>query len=165
MIWPDPTHQPTQPPTKPYTHPWVEESHNLQTELKYLDSRGPPMGSGGGWMGVWHGARVHLTHMHMHACIWHHREFPGIPPMGAAIAIEIIMFNMYMCVCVCACMHMHVHVYGAPLTTPHPIHPPSAPRAPGSPKHQNSISLELIEIFWFYLKIFCLWTLLNSYRQ
>ena len=57
---------------------------------------------------------------------------------------------------------------------PHPPTPPTphyhlptphTPRATRSPKHQNSISLELIEIFRFCLKILYLWTLLNSYRQ
>ena len=73
-----------------------------------------------------------------------------------------------MCVCACACMRVHVRVWG---DTPHaprcPWHPPSTcplPRAAGSPKQQNSISPELIEIIRFCLKIFYLWTFLNSYR-
>ena len=87
--------------------------------------------------------------------------------------------------CACACMHMHVkhdkhdkhgclhvsshlHVHACagvwwhppwpqmPPDTPQPTCP--LPRAAGSPKHQNSISLELIEIFQFCLKILYLWT-------
>ena len=75
---------------------------------------------------------------------------------------------LYMRLCACACMHMYVHVCG---DTPHPQIPPDTPpptcplpRAAGSPKHQNSISLELIKIFRFCLKILYLWTFLNSYR-
>ena len=65
--------------------------------------------------------------------------------------------------CPCMCVNVHVHVYGE---TPYvPIHPHHlAPRAAGSPNHQNSISPELSKIIWFYLKILYLWTLLNSYR-
>ena len=64
--------------------------------------------------------------------------------------------------CACARVCAHAHVWGASPTTP--IHPPPTPRATGSPKHQNSISLELIEIIRFCLKILYLWTFLNSYR-
>ena len=54
---------------------------------------------------------------------------------------------------VCPCMHMRVHMGGMqPLTTPTPIHPP--PPLGGTPGIiQNSIALELIEIFQFCLKI------------
>ena len=78
----------------------------------------------------------------------------GFPQWGLPFAIEIIMFNMYMCMRVCA-MRVHVHVCGGhPQTTPHPHTPtPPTPRAAGSLKHQNSISLELIEIIRFFLKI------------
>ena len=64
-------------------------------------------------------------------------------------------------------MHVHVcaHVWGHP-PCPHTPPTPSCPilRAAGSPKHQNSISPELIEIIRFCLKNLYLWTLLNSYR-
>ena len=63
-------------------------------------------------------------------------------------------------------MHVCVHMCGG--TPPnHPLPPythPPTPRATGSPNHQNSISLELIKIIQFYLKILYLWTFLNSYR-
>ena len=61
------------------------------------------------------------------------------------------------CVCTYMCMFACACVWGTPPTTP-------TPRATGSPKHQNSISLELIEIIRFCLKILYLWTFLNSYR-
>ena len=62
--------------------------------------------------------------------------------------------------CACVCMHACACVCGAPPN--HPPHPP--PRAVGSPKHQNSVTLELIKIILFCLKILYLWTFLNSYR-
>ena len=85
------------------------------------------------------------------------------PPMGhlqlKLSCLTCVYVCMCMCVHACACMCTCV---GAPLSTPHP-HPP-IPRAAGSPKHQNSISLELMEIFQFCLKILYLGTLLDSYR-
>ena len=127
-------------------------------------------GGGGWWEGAPHiYAHAHIC-MHTHACthmhVWHHREFPGIPPMGAAICMKLSCLTR-MRVCACTCVHACAcaHVWGAPPTTPHshPSRPPT-PRATGSPKHQNSISLELIEIIRFCLKILYLWTFLNSYR-
>ena len=58
--------------------------------------------------------------------------------MGAAICMKLSCL-----------LRMHVHMCGG---TPQPPPPPSThphPRAAGSPKHQNSISLELIEIIRF----------------
>ena len=117
------------------------------------------------------------THMrmHTHACTCTHvhtydiiGNSQGYPQWGLPFAIEIIMFNICMCVHTYACMCMHVHMCGGhpqpphtpihpphtPIHPPHtPIHPPLTPRAAGSPKHQNSISLELIKIIQFCLKI------------
>ena len=163
MFWPDPTH----PPTHQTIHPpmggevstdfkssnRIEISQLVQVLLNFEWFRGSPLGVGGWGWGWWEGAP---THMHAHACmcISHHREFPGIPQKsnGSSHLHEIIMFTMHVCVC----MHAHACacVWGAPPT----------PRAAGSPKHQYSISLELIEIIRFCLKILYLWTFLNSYR-
>ena len=150
---------------------------NLQMELKYLnkfkcywiltDSGGLPLG-GWGWVDVGGGGeRMPPTHVHMHvhACTCTHAPHvydiignsQGFPTGGGHLH-EIIMFTTCVCMCMCACAHM----WGHPPTTPYP-HPPT-PRATGSLKHQNSISLELIEIIWFCLKILYLWTFLNSYR-
>ena len=64
-----------------------------------------------------------------------------------------ISIHVYMCVHACVYMHMHVHMCG---DTPMPpdTHPPtcSLPRAAGSPKDQNSISLELIKIISILFK-------------
>ena len=79
-----------------------------------------------------------------------------------AHAMLVAICSFYTCICMClhacACMWWHPHA----LRHSPPICP--LPRAAGSPKHQNSISLELIEIFRFCLKILYLWTFLNSYR-
>ena len=153
----------------------IEISRLVQVLLNFDWFRGSPtLGGGGlggsGW-GWWQDPPTHV-YIHMHACtrthIWHHRESLGFPQIqwGQPFACNYHVYHACMCVHVHACMHVHVHMCGGhPPTTPHP-HPPSppTPRAAGSPKHQNSISLELIEIIQFCLKILYLWTFLNSYR-
>ena len=151
----------------------IEISRLVQVLLNFDWFWGSPtLGVGDGWMGVGGGDRVPpymCTHMHMHAHARMHKhahartydiignpwDFPK--SNGGSHLHGIIMFTTHACVCVCACMCMCV---GAP---PHPPSPPT-PRAAGSPKHQNSISLELIEIIRFCLKILYLRTFLNSYR-
>ena len=181
MFWPDPIHQPTHSPNHTPTHGWgslhrfqiFKRNWNISISSSaiefWLIPRVPPGGwgvGGCGW-GWWEGAPHTCTHActctHMRTCVWHHREFPGIPSMGAAICMKLSCLP-----CVCACVHVHV-CGGHPPTTPQaqpPPHPPTTPTlgALGSPKHQNSISLELIEIIQFCLKILYLWTFLNSYR-
>ena len=136
VIWPDPTHQPTHQTIHPplggevstdfKSSNRIEISRLVQVLLNFDWFRGSPLGGGGG---EWWGDVPPHMHTHVHACmcmhIWHHREFPGIPLMGLPFAIEIIMFNVYMCMC------MHVHVWGAPPTTPSPIHPPPSPELQG----------------------------------
>ena len=113
------------------------------------------------------------TCMCMHACtydiIGNPQDFPK--SNGGGHLHEITMFTMHACACmhvhVCMCMHACVCtcVWGAPPNQPPPpsTHPPPA-RAAGSRKHQNLITLELIEIIRFCLKILYLRTFLNSYR-
>ena len=107
-----------------------------------------PLG-GRGWLdGV--GVRGCPTHtcIGMHACRHVYDiigNSQGFPQWGLPFAIEVIMFNVYMCMCMCACML--VHVCGTPPMPHTPIYPPTTPRAAGSPKHQNSISLKPIEKF------------------
>ena len=188
MTWPHPsTHPTTHPPTKPHTHPWVGNSSqisNLQTELKYLDKLKcyrilsdygglPPWGVGG-WVdgsGGWHGCggvshackHAHTcTHMHAHTHMHVKHAKHGCLHVGGHLQFLYMYKCACVCVCVCACMCMCV---GTPPMTPD-APPPTCPlpRAAGSPKHQNSISPELIEIIQFCLKILYLWTFLNSYR-
>ena len=128
----------------------IEISQLVQVLLNFEWFRGSPLWGGGGWMGWgwWEGAshpcaHVHTCmHAHAHAHVWHHREFPGIPPNGGGHLREIIMFTMCVCVHGCAWMCMHVHVCrGHPTTTPHPIHPhphPQSRREPKTPKFNKS---------------------------
>ena len=123
------------------------------------DSGGPPWGVGGGWMGLGGSERLQPTHvhahecahtcmcMHMHACV----TSTGIPrdsPNGGSHLHELTMITMHVCA------YMLVHLCGGtPNHTPIRIHPPPPPRAAGSRRHQNSITLELIKIIRFCLKI------------
>ena len=129
-----------------------------------------PCGSGGwgGWVdggGEWLGGAPH-THAHACACTHantctrmhgkHDNSMQMAAPIGfgeiLGIPYDVIHACMCVCVCVCACMCMCVEETLSP--PPTPIHPP--PHPPGgwtSGISQNSIALELIEIFQFCLKI------------
>ena len=111
--------------------------------------RGPPMHA-------YMHAHTHV-HTHTHTCML------NMINMDASMLVTIC--NFYTCIHVRARMHMHVHVCGDTPMSPD-THPPTRPlpRATGIPKHQNSISLELIKIFRFCLKNLYLWTLLNWYN-
>ena len=100
-------------------------------------------------------ARMH-THMHAHvvnmiiSCKWP-------PPLGEYLGIpyDVIRACVHVRACTCVCTWM-----GCTLSPPPtPIHPP--PHPPGGTPGiiQNSIALELIEIFQFCLKIWNLWRL------
>ena len=189
MIWPDPTHQHTQ--THPPTHPpnytptlgWgslhrfqiLKQNWNISissSAIEFWLIPGVPRGVGG--VGVWgcgvvrgcpHTCTHACTRMHTHARAHAYDiigNSHGFPQWGRPFAWNYHVYHAYMCVHVRACMYVHVHVCGG---YPHPIHPPPPPRATGSLKHQNSITLELIEIIRFCLKILYLWTFLNSYKD
>ena len=123
--------------------------------------RGWRMGGwGGGGYGCVGGCAMHAL-MHTHTYARRHARtcmlnMLNMLNMDASMSAAIC--NFYTCINVRVCMCMHVHacacVWG------HPPMPPDAPpptcplpRATGSPKHQNSISPELIEIIRFCLKI------------
>ena len=90
------------------------------------------------------------THTHMHVKHAKHAKH-GCLHVGG----HLQFLYMYKCVCVhvCACTCMCMCV-GTPPHAPR-CPPPTCPltRAAGSPKHQNSISPELIKIIQFCLKI------------
>ena len=118
----------------------------------------PPSGGGGGWMLVRGCPLYTCTCMHTHTCtcmydiIGNPRDFPK--SNGGGHLHEIIMFTTHACVCVCVCVRACAHVCGTSPNHPPPISTQPPPRrATGSPKHQNSITLELIEIIRFCLKI------------
>ena len=187
LTWPHPSsHPPIHPPTNfTHTHGWgslhrfqiFKQNWNISitssaTEF-WLILAVPPWGVGGG---KWVPPHT-CTHTCMHACmhaydiIGNSQGFPK-NPMEAAICMKLsclpcVHVRVGTCrhVHACACMCMHVHMCGGtPQPPPTHIHPTPTPRDTGSPKHQNSISLELIEIIQFCLKILYLWTFLNSYR-
>ena len=114
------------------------------------------MGVGGDW-GV-PPTHVHMhvharTHTHAHACVAN-MIIPckWLPPLDLGKSQG---FPMMSYVCAHACVHARAcaHVWGGPCHHPHP-HPPTAhPPEWGTPGiSQNSIALELIEIFQFCLK-------------
>ena len=125
-------------------------------------------GDGGGY-GCVGGCPMH-THTHAHACTHMHVKHANHTKHGCLhVGGHLQFLYMYTCVyvrvhaCACVCM------YGGtpPMPPDAPDTPPPTcplPRAAGSPKQQNSISPELIEIIRFCLKILYLWTFLNSYR-
>ena len=100
------------------------------------------------------------TRMHAHTCAYDIiGNSQGFPKWGRPFAWNYHVYHM------CMSAHACAHVWGTPQPPPSPsTQPPTTPRAAGSPKHQNSISLELIEIIRICLKILYLWTFLNSYR-
>ena len=167
VIWPNPTHRSSHPPNYTPTLGWgslhrfqiFKQNWNILISSSaiefWLIPGSPSWGWGVGGEGV---TPTHMhTHVHAHTCVWHHREFPWIPLMGAVICMKLSCLprmHVRACTCMCTCV-------GAPTTTP-TQQPPPPPRATGSPKHQNSITLELIEIIRFCLKILYLWTFLNS---
>ena len=112
------------------------------------------MGVGGGCMGVGAVWGVPPTHMHMHVHARTHTHAHArvvnmiisckwLPPLGKSLGIPYDVIHACACVCMC--------VRGILSPPPAHIHPP--PRG-GTPRiNQNSIALELIEIFQFRLKI------------
>ena len=116
---------------------------------------------GWGWGLVWGCGGVSCTRVcnactHMHAGKHMHvkHDKHGCLHVGG----HLQFLYMYTCVCVhvlayvCICMYVGI----LPIPPDAPRHPPLTcllPRATGSPKHQNSISPELIEIIQFCLKI------------
>ena len=121
-------------------------------------------GGAGGWgvsgasrgMGVspTHAYACTCMHMHIRTCI-HVQKLQMAADMKASMFSMISMFNMHVHVCVhaCACVCAW-DIPHTPLPTPTPIHPSATP--PGgwtSTISKNSITLELIKIFQFHLKI------------
>ena len=136
-------------------------------------------GWGWGWLG---GTPTHV-HMHTdaHMCMHAHAHMVNMiisckwpPQLGESMGIP---YDDVICAYTCVCVHAYAHVWGTPYPHPHTPPPPSThPPTPSThPPHphplipplqggtpgitQNSIVLELIKIFQFYLKIWNLWRL------
>ena len=134
----------------------IELSWLVQVLLNFDWFWGPPLRVGrwldsvGVGVGMWRGTPCTHMHMHVHTHMYVKHDKHGCLHVGG----HLQFLYMYTCVCACTCICMHV---GTPhMSTDASRHPPPTcplPRAAGSPKHQNSVSLELIKIFWFCLKI------------
>ena len=118
---------------------------------------------GGGCLGGAPHTRAHArtcTHAHAHTCArGKHDNFMQMAAPIGEIPGNSLWCHMHVRVCVHACTCMCMCVRGT-LSPPPPTstHPP--PPRGGTPRiNQNSIALELIEIFQFRLKIWNLWRL------
>ena len=165
---------PIHPPPYQTIHPPMcgesPQISNLQTKSNYLDwlkcywifidSRGRSRGWGE-WIGIGVGVGVWGDPMQTCTCM-HADAYTYMLNMDASMRVAICNFNTCVCVHVHACMC--TCVWTPPMSPDASQSFVPSPRAAGRPKHQNSISLELIEIIRFCLKILYLWTLLNSYR-
>ena len=152
----------------------IKLSWLVQVLSNFYLFRGPPLGGwwvgvlGWGWIWMCGGVPSMHTcmHMHIHACMHtcmhahpcckHDKH--GCLHVSGHLQISI---HVYMHLCACGCM------WGLPHAPRWPRHPPPtcpSPEPQGAQNTKISISLELIEIIQFCLKILYLWTLLNSYR-
>ena len=97
--------------------------------------------------------------MHVHACTRTRGKHDNFMQMGRPHQGNPWEFPMMSYAHAHACAWVHAHACacvwgGHPLTTPHPHPPTPHPPGGGTPRiNQNSIALELIEIFQFRLKI------------
>ena len=117
---------------------------------------------GAGWMG-W-GVVGGAPHKCAHACVCTHTHAcvvnmiipcKWLPPLDLGKSQGFPMMS-YVCACTCTCVHVcaFAHVWGG--LCHHPLPPSTHPPPPGWGTlriSQNSIVLELIEIFQFCLKI------------
>ena len=126
--------------------------------MEFLLILGVPPGGGRwvDWGGSGYGC-VGVSHACMHppacACMHAHMHMHVVNMINMDASMGVAICNFYTCIHVCACMCIHAcmcaHVWGHPHAhAPRHPHPPApSPRATGTPKHQNSISLKLIKIF------------------
>ena len=94
------------------------------------------------------------TRTHTHACMVSmiiSCKWP--PPLGESLEIPYDVIRACMCMRVHACMCMCMCVGCTLSPPPTPIHPPPHPQGGTPGISQNSIALQLIEIFQFRLKI------------
>ena len=130
-------------------------------------SSGEGTGGSGGCLGAFRGMRVSphacaCMHMHAHACTCTHMhahtciKLQMATDMEASMFSMFIMFNMHVHACMCACTCMCVCVcmgHPTPPYQPPPLSTHLHPRGWIPRISKNSITLELIKIFQFRLKI------------
>ena len=102
------------------------------------------------------------THTHIHACM--HRSMYRCTCSAKRCTLRNYKWPHLACLtCVCVhvcehvCMHACMQVLGCP-THPQPIIPTNSSDPRGCQIIKNAISLEVIEIIWFCLKIYKLET-------
>ena len=102
-------------------------------------------------VGVVGGCPPHTcTCMHMHACTCMRGKHDNSMQMAAPIGFGEIPGIPYDVIHVCMCMHAYAYMC---MCVGGPCHHPPSPRGVTPGISQNSIALELIEIFKFCLKI------------
>ena len=110
----------------------------------------------GGWKWVGGGCGVPHTHAHACTCMHTHTCMHGKHDNFIQMATPLDLGKSQgfpMMSCMCMCTHAHLCMYVGGILSPPPPHPPT-PTPWGTPRiSQNSIALELIEIFQFCLKI------------
>ena len=121
------------------------------------------MDGGGGCLGSAPHTCAHACackHTHARTCtrVKHDNFMQMAAPIGG-IPGNSLWCHTCMCMHACMCVHACAHVWGHPLTPPPPSTHPPTPRGGTPGISQNSIALELIEIFQFCLKIWNLWRL------
>ena len=107
-----------------------------------------------GWVWIWgvSNACTHAhacTHMHMH--VKHDKH--GCLHVGSHLQFLYMYTCACMHACACVCMHVCACMWGYPHASRCSQTPPPTcllRRATGSPKHQNSISLEVTKIILFF---------------
>ena len=141
----------------------IELSRLVQDLLKFGVLGSLRLWGWGGWVDGGGGCPHTCAHaracMHAHARTSMRGKHDNSMQMAAPIGFGEIPGIPYDVIRVCACVHVHACVcmcmcMGGPCHHPHPH--PSTPHPPGwgTPGiSQNSIALELIEIFQFCLKI------------
>ena len=139
----------------------IELSRLVQDLLNFADLGSLQLWGGGRWVGgvLGNGGCPHMhacTHTHAHVYMYRNCKWP---PTWRHPCLACLSWTT--CMSMHVCMSVHACVHGTPPTHPYPPHPPSThpppPRGWTPRISKNSITLELIKIFQFHLKIWNLW--------
>ena len=142
----------------------IEISRLVQDLLNFCVFGSLQLWGGGRWVGgvsggIWrHGGVTTCMHMHINACI----EIARPPTWRHPCLSCLTCMCVHVCMCECVCAYLCA--WDTPLTpipTTTPIYPSTTPPGGTLRISQNSITLELIKIFQFCLKIWNLWRILH----